>query len=301
MTQGRGICTNLAWFDLELHSHNTNKKALLNELGRTLNLGRPSLKNITDQINLLKETRHKLNDYCDAVNTAIGQSGVTPHEAYGKLLRIRRQCPAVRLPQFNLPGMTSWSSLDCQRKRAAVAEMQSRLTTIGYLREHPFRGSRIKVLMPSEQERLEELCLVAWQATGRLRARAKNLADLLGLATPQVGKDAEVLCRAAQRALEAPRLDGVQLRTGEWQARRDEIRNLLEAGAQLAALHARFDSILIPEAWEQELLETRRHLVNYGRKWWRLFNGNYRNARNRLAGLCRTAAPGEIEKKGEPP
>src|SRR5207249_3052759 len=131
-----------------------------------------------------------------------------------------------RLPQFNLPEMTSWSGGDYQRKRAVVAEMQSRLVAIGSLREHPFRGSRITVLMPSEQERLEELCLVAWQATVRLRARAKSLANLLGLAVPQVRRDAEILCRAARRALEAPRLEGVQLRTGDWQARRDEIRSL---------------------------------------------------------------------------
>ncbi len=284
---------------LELHSHSTNKKALLSELGRTLNLGRRALKSIEGEIRQLSDTQNRLNGYCAAVNTAIGQSGITPYDAYGELLKIRRRRENERLPQFNLPEMTSWSSAEYPHKLAMVAEMQSRLTTSGFLREHPFRGSRIKVLMPSEQDRLEEVCLVAWQATARLRARAQSLADLLELAVPQVRKDAEVLCRAARRAMEAPGLQGVQLRTGHWQARRDEISSLLKAGSQLSALHARYDSILIPEAWEQDLLETRQHLINYGRKWWRLLSGDYRKARNRLAGLCSVIAPNEIEEKIE--
>ncbi len=284
---------------LELHSHNTNKKALLGELGRTLNLGKPALKSIEGEISLLTETQHKLNSYCEAVNTAVGNSGVTPYDAYGGMLKIRRLYPEVKLPQFNLPEMTLWRGSEYHRKRAITAEMQHRLVAIGFLKEHPFRGSKIKVLMPSEQERLEDLCLIAWQSTARLRDKAKGLANLLGLPIPQVRKDIEVLCRAARRAMDAPELQGIQLRTGDWQARGDEIRTLITAGLRLSQLHTRFNTILIPEAWEQDLLETRQHLVNYGNKWWKLLSRDYRRARNRLAGLCQTEAPKEIEKKIE--
>ncbi len=284
---------------LELHSHNTNKKALLGELARTLNLGKPILKSIEGEISLLAQSQQKLNDYCEAVNSAIGSSGITPHDAYGEMLNIRRVYPEVKLPPFNLPEMSLWKRGEYQRKRAIVAEMQHRLTAIGFLKDHPFRGSNIKFLMPSEQERLEELCLVAWQSTARLRDRAKGLANLLGLQIPQVRKDIEILCRAARRAMDAPGLQGIQLRTGDWQMRRDEIRTLITAGLRLSALHARFDIILIPEAWEQDLLELRQHLVNYGDKWWRLLSGDYRRARNRLTGLCKTAAPKEIQEKIE--
>ncbi len=284
---------------LELHSHNTNKKTLHGELKRTLSLGKKALKSIEGEIGLLKETQHKLNSYCEAVNTSIGSSGVSPYDAYGGRLKIRRLHPEVRLPQFNLSEMTSWKSSEYQSKRAITAGMQLCLVPIGVLKEHPFRGSKIKVLMPSEQERLEEFCLVSWQSTARLHDRAKGLASLLGLPIPQVRKDIEVLCRAARRAMDAPGLQGIQLRTGDWQSRRDEIRTLITAGLRLSQLHARFNAILIPEAWEQDLLETRQHLVNYGNKWWRLLSSDYRRARNRLAGLCQTEAPKEIEKKIE--
>ncbi|HEY8461704.1 MAG TPA: DUF3320 domain-containing protein [Blastocatellia bacterium] len=282
---------------LELHSHNANKKALLAELSRTLNLGRPALNDFDGQINLFKEIRRKLNDYSEAVNAPIGRSGVTPHDAYGELLKLRRRGADAGLPQFNLPGMESWSGSDYRRKRAVVAEMQSRLAAVGVLSEHPFRGSRLKILMPSGQRIIEERIRAARRATAALRGSAKNLADLMGLPAPRSGKDAEALRRAARRAIEAPRLEGIQLRAGDWRARRDEIADLLKAGSRHSQLRALHDATLIPDAWEQDLLETRQHLVNYRRKWWRFISGEYRRARNRLEGLCRAAAPRGIDKK----
>ena len=54
---------------------------------------------------------------------------------------------------------------------------------------------------------------------------------------------------------------------------------------------------MIPEAWDQDLLETRQHLANYGGKWWRPLSGNYRRARNRLEGLCRGQMPQGVEEQ----
>lgn len=282
---------------LELHSRNTTKRALLGEIGRTLNLGRPALQAADGKIGLFTETRDKLNAYCAAVNSTVGQSGKTVYDVYGELLKINRRRAGERLPQFNLPELAAWNANDYQRRRAIVGEMQSRLGAIGSLRDHPFRGSRLKTLMPSEQENLEELCLVASQAVARLSARAERLAHLLRLAAPQTRGEAEVLARAARRAMTAPTLKGIQLRTGDWQARSDELRDLLNAGALLASLHAQFDAILIPEAWEQDLLATRQAFINYGHKCWRFLSGDYRRARNRLAGLCRSQTPREIKQQ----
>jgi very-short-patch-repair endonuclease len=284
---------------LELHGQHTNKKAVLSELKRTLSQHKPVLNSIDGQVAQLEALRQRLNAYCEAVNASVGQSGVTPCEAYGHLLKIREKAAGEKLPQLPLPHFMEWTEGDYRRLHSLVSEMQTRLSTIGLPAYHPFRGSRVKLVMPSEMERLEEFCVSAWQATARLRSAAGKLAGLIGLPGSQLRTEVEVPCRAARRALDAPKLEGVRLRTGEWQARCDDIRDLLQAGASLSQLHARYDAILIPEAWEQDLLETRQHLFNYGTKWWRMLSGNYRNARNRLNGLCRAEAPKNIKHRLE--
>jgi hypothetical protein len=55
--------------------------------------------------------------------------------------------------------------------------------------------------------------------------------------------------------------------------------------------------VLIPEAWNQDLLETRQHLSTYGRRWLRFMSGDYRRARDRLSGLCRGTPPEDVEQQ----
>ncbi|MDP9440396.1 MAG: DUF3320 domain-containing protein [Actinomycetota bacterium] len=62
-------------------------------------------------------------------------------------------------------------------------------------------------------------------------------------------------------------------------------------------MHKRYDDVLIPEAWDQDLLETRQHLASYGDRWWGFLSGSYREARNRLNGLCREELPQDPEQR----
>ncbi|WP_460502590.1 DUF4011 domain-containing protein, partial [Hymenobacter agri] len=60
---------------LELHSHKTNKKVLLDELRHTLSLGRPAPATaVADQLAQLPRYRQALNDYAHAVNSPLGRS-----------------------------------------------------------------------------------------------------------------------------------------------------------------------------------------------------------------------------------
>jgi len=157
-----------------------------------------------------------------------------------------------------------------------VEELQTHLSEMGVPTQNPFYGSTRAVLVPTEQAKIAEALLAARGSTRALRESAAELGTTLALTPPATRQDAETLCRAARRATEAPRLEGVKLRSGEWQARRDDLRTLIEAGEKYSEVRARYDEALIPEAWDQDLLETRQHLANYGGKWWRSLSGNYR-------------------------
>ena len=73
---------------LELHSHKANKRAVLDELNRTLGLGRPTLSDPAEDRALLTANRQRLNDYTRAVNTPMGRSGISPHDIVGRLAQL---------------------------------------------------------------------------------------------------------------------------------------------------------------------------------------------------------------------
>jgi very-short-patch-repair endonuclease len=187
--------------------------------------------------------------------------------------------------------MCSWTDADYKQNRLRVEELQRRILATGIPRQNPFWGVQRTVLLPSDERRLPQLLQEARALTESVQASGTELANKLHLQVPRRTSDVEITCRAATYASDAPNLKGVCISSSEWQARRDDLARLIQAGARLSELHNRFDSDLIVEAWNQNLVNERQHFVTYGKKWWRLLSGNYRRARACLAGLFRKPLP----------
>ena len=284
---------------LELHSNKTAKKAILDELARTLDLGRPLLGDIEADSDDLARLRDRLNTYCDAVNTPVGDSGVSPYRVQGELIQLRKGDEGTPLPKLDLPGIQSWSGADFRRRHGVVAELQVRVAAMGVPREHVFWGSRRTAVLPTDLDRLRDALAAAGESLKSMLEAVRSLADAMELPVPMDPPQAQALRYGAWLAIEAPDLSDLQLRSQEWEVHREELRVLLAAGSELERLHREFDPVLIPSAWGQDVLEVRQTLVTKGRKLLRLLSGEYRRAKNRLFGLCRTALPSGIDSQIE--
>jgi uncharacterized protein DUF4011/AAA domain-containing protein len=249
---------------LELHSHKAAKLSVLKELERTLEQGKPLAKDGAEELKTLTQVRDQLNQYCEAVNTAVGQSGIPFITAVGHYLRLKREHEG--LPSWAFSPMRDWAHVQHSRQRQLVSEMALQIEAMGRPASNPFWGSKRESFSPLEQAQAAELLDRATAQLKHLENAAVALAGRLGLAYPLTLADVRVVCRAARRAAEAPKLTGVQLSTDDWQRRRDAIRELVEAGQRMSLLQARHAEALIEHAWEQELLTERQHLAHYGDK-----------------------------------
>lgn len=274
---------------LELHSHKSTKQSVLKELGRTLDQGKPLTKVGEDDLASLKELQDSLNQYCEAVSTSAGASGLPFVEVLGRYLKLKRV--HAGLPVISFEPMAAWSFAEQQKRRELVEELVLHLEEMGRPDRSAFWGSDRTFFSPIEQSSANDALQQASAHLVELQAAASALSERLMLTQPATLADVDVVCRAARRAAEAPRLEGVQLSTGEWQSRRDVIRELLDAGQLMTACRSKHDSQLIDAAWDQDLLEVRQSLQAYGEKWWRIFSGRFRAARTRLQGLVRETLP----------
>ncbi|MGV3505262.1 MAG: DUF3320 domain-containing protein [Adhaeribacter sp.] len=278
---------------LELHSHKTNKKDLLLELQRTLELGKPQLPGGDTEMNLLTQVRNRLNDYAEAINTPLGQSGLTLYDIYGQLIGQRETYGGVSLPRLALPSLLSWSPADFAGREALVEELQARLQQIGPPTDLLFWGSGRQHLLPADQARLLPLLEQAGGAVTALHQAAAQLAALTGLPAPGRASGALALLQAVQAIRHSPDYRGLQLRQPDWEEQSRELERLLQAGARLQALHQQYETTLIPPAWDQNLLAIRQDLLAYGDKWWRFLSGAYRRSKKQLAGLTRSGLPAD--------
>ena len=280
---------------LELHSHKTNKKSVLQELARTLQLGKPMLNEVEDDIRALSDARHRLNQYCEAINTTIAESGCTPYQAMGELVHQGEE--GASSPRLDYDAMRQWTGSEFRTRQRIVEELQAMLKQMGVPSENPFYGTTRTVLLPTEQTRLNDSLLNAKQITSGLRESVTELASQLKLLPAHTRSDAETLCRAGRRAAHAPRLDGVVLRADEWRTRKGDLRTLLAAGTKHSGVRTRYEDQLIPEAWDRDLSETRENLAIHGHKWWKNLSGKYRAARNNLASLCQQSLPDDLDQQ----
>ncbi|MCI0727427.1 MAG: DUF3320 domain-containing protein [Chloroflexi bacterium] len=285
---------------LELHSHKTSKKVLLDELQRTLELGRPKVENVlSDDKATLAYYQEHLSAYSAAVNTPIGRSGVTPYRAYGALLALTEKLQNVQAPQLDFRGTSQLSGEEFRQRLESVAALQTLLGRMGLPVRHPFWGSRYTVYSPANQRQLQQAAQSGLQAIAAVQRSAAVLAGHLGRPAPQTPTETEELLRAAQHVLNVPFLEGVHFRANAWLAQAEDILAAVQAGARIREHHYYFDEQLLPEAWQQNVLAIRQALAAYGRRWWRRLSGPYRQARDQLAGLCRYRPPRTVPEQLE--
>ena len=282
---------------LELHSHKANKKDMHQELMRTLELGRPSLQKLQQEVALLGSHTNELNAYCAAINTTIGKSGLTAHHIIGRLLQLADSTGNAVLPKFQVSNFSLWNIELMIRVEAFADRIQARLQITGTPEQLVFWGSKLTVLMPADQEKLVSSLQQCIDAFSDLEDTCERIAHSLGSTVPADRQQAGELVTMSLTASRQPDLHDINITSNQWLLCTADIRELLETGQRLTALHAKYTDILLPEAWDQQVLEIRQNLVLHGDKWYRFMIGAYNKSNQQLAVLCKTALPKETAAK----
>ncbi|RQO59361.1 DUF3320 domain-containing protein [Paucibacter sp. KBW04] len=274
---------------LELHSQRATKKSMLDELQRSLDHGRPLNDQGEQDIANLTEVQAELNRYCAVVSSTVGASGLEFLEVLGRYMRCKREWPT--LAPLDFKPMAAWSEALFLRRKERMRELQVHLKEMGRPDRSPFWGSTKTFFTPVDESTAADALQQSLQHVATLQSRAAELSQRLMLSQPVTVQDIDVVCRAARRAAQAPRLQGVQLSTQDWQLRRDALRELIGAGQAMSGLRQQFDAVLLDVAWAQDLLPVRQVLLSHGNKWWRFLSGAFKQAKRRLQSLARDELP----------
>lgn len=281
---------NLGEAVLELHSHRATKTHVLKELASTLDLGRPIEDAGEREQAQLSAVQNELNQHCTAVASPVANSGMAFGEVLGRLLQLQRAEPG--LAGLSWPDLAQWSPEEFEQAYDVIERIALVLGTLGQPKANIFWGTQRDSVTPMEENQVNQELVYCQTALTELEQAALKLSSRLHLAAPVGLHDIKVVGRAARRAAEAPRLDGIQVSTQEWQQRRDAIKALVDAGQQMQKQRSSWDSLLIEPAWMQEAMPIRQAVATYGSKWWKFLAGEWRSAKKQFQGLLRQ--PGKI-------
>jgi hypothetical protein len=135
---------------LELHSHKANKKAVLEELNRTLELGHVA-GGASDVAAATKAVRDELNALSKLLHTPAAGSLETPFQVIAALVKARES--GLSPPDFTLELKPLLGADGSKKALEATQNLALRMKTAGPSSVHPWRGVRNR-LTPVDMDRL---------------------------------------------------------------------------------------------------------------------------------------------------
>ncbi|MGE4000873.1 MAG: AAA domain-containing protein, partial [Planctomycetaceae bacterium] len=165
---------------LELHSHKANRRSVLDDLDRTLNLGRPAGGSIEQKSAELAKVRQRLNDYVEQLHQPIEPSSRTPYSVIGSLCRL--QADGVTAFDCELADIDVWSPADLQYKQSLLRDLVEHVADTRLPNEHAWRGvQRTTPLLPTELQSLKSRLTTLKNDLGTILETSSVLSDCLNL------------------------------------------------------------------------------------------------------------------------
>lgn len=280
---------------LELHSHKSNKRAVLDELKRTLELGSPVVEDHAKEKLRHANLREQLDAYCSQVNAPILTSGTSYIDALGCQLKLQQEAEGFVLPELDFSKFRHWDNNAFIDACAHVQEMVDHLKEMGVPSKNPFSLSTLEYFSPVEQNHVINYLLQAQKLLTECRDLGNLFSSEMQLKNPENITEINSICRAAKRALDAPHVKGLRLTTDDWQQRRDQIKALIDAGAEMTDIQSQYGDKFIDHAWQADMLNTRQVWATTGRRWWRFMSGEFRQAKRNLQGVLKTDLPSSTQ------
>lgn len=226
---------------LELHSNKANKRAVLEELRKTWELGAPRGEDLTTLLARLTEARDQLNTHAQRMHAPLGAAAYTPYQVIGHLTRLKQAGQAPT--ELNLEGATVWSPNDLAERRSLLLELADRVLDIGVPGRHVWRGIGLSTALPPEVDRLTARISDLCARLASLNAEDDALAGILEAIPPERFAGTGELQALAHRLMGAPVLEPDALGAEAWRTKADAIGALLAAGERYGELSARLSDV----------------------------------------------------------
>ncbi len=285
---------------LELHSNKTNKRQVLQEIERTLKLGTPQIPAQIDKVvDQLKAKRTELNEYVRILHNPFAISedttGPTPYQILTELIDLRTQ--NVPLPDFQIPEAARWSREQFQQKFQAVEQLADVIEGIGDPQQHPWRGSKIDVILPLDLERLLAIAPQRLQELQQAIESGNRLAGRFQEQPPISLLQLRQFINTVIALQHAPAIDPQPLAGTAWTDYRTQIQELVHHATNVIDARQSLDGQVNPTAWEQDYDQALVAYQKWGKSIWRMFSSDYRRARKTLRSSLVGKQPATFEQR----
>jgi len=280
---------------LELHSDKSNKRAVIEEIGRTWKLGRPKATDLESLVPKLEQCRGALNEHVQILHQPLSPSQISPFIAMAHLTSIGNR--ANEVADLTFTKAENWIPEARTDNKTVIEELADRIVQIGLPSRHPWRGvTRTNLLhidLPPMERDIRALAKGLLEVNQSVTALAKSLA----CPCPRTISDARALVLVGQHVASAPTLDKQAICHSVWTIGIESVKQLVAQGRQHSAAITKLRLSVTEETWNEDFSKARRDMGVHGQSWFRVFSGDYRRAVAQLRGALNQDAPKQHEAR----
>lgn len=279
---------------LELHSRTANKKAVVQELGRTLTVAGRAAPSVTPPARL-RQVRDELNTLADLLHSPINAAGDTAFGALSEIIFFMNS--GARPPSIPMQGMEKLGPQDRERGRSALTKLAEAHREAGPPDRHPFRGVRALNLQPTDLARLETEIKAISSAIEALVSESHKIADAVGTISPTTLTGIEKLAAGLAALVDAPRNMPRDIQVLFDLADEPRLPEALKVGATWRAAYQSASITFSTAAWTLDCSSLRRSLVAGKSSIFRRWFGSYKRASAELGSVLSGALPQQPDER----
>lgn len=276
---------------LEVHSHQTRKKAVLEELEKALKREAPPAISAERDLNELEKLKQELNRYAEILREPAGKIYPSLYSLYGvkEKNRIYFESKGMKMPRFKFQDPDTWESSAWAEAESILEKMGQVLPALGPVRKNTWYGCEPGLVLPSD---LGEIGAVADEcafAFENLETAIKTLNDLSATSKPQALRDISGITEAAKLIGKSKPLPEKLLQNSEWDSGAfiSEAEALVSKVRQYRELKTFVDKTFHPSIFELDTSEFKE----LSGKLLSVFSSRYRKLKKEISACYVSGAP----------
>ena len=186
VVKGRLDSVGLGDFCLELHSHKSNKRAVLNELERTVSVPQPPAVDTGGTFAQIDSLKAELNAYVNELHKPIGKTQKSPFVLFGIRETVQRHFESVKrdMRPIRFANPTEYTPDDWTTAKQCLEGLITILPRVIPVAKNPWRGCEPDIVTPPYLEDTKALIGACVTALDALEKALHNLADACAIHIP---------------------------------------------------------------------------------------------------------------------
>lgn len=272
---------------LELHSHKSNKKAVITELKRTLELGKPRVDDNKKDIARYKYLQKKLDDYTEDVKKPILNSSYNFVDAVGLYSNYKTKISNTDYEVIGIKSLYNLSKEDVIKATYAINELITFIKANGTASKNAFHKSKKINISPSDKEVFFNEIRELSDSLKTLLEEVKSIKSKIPFSFDLTIQDVVKIKNLLKAFKNCPDIEAVDLESKTYLKNLNLIKDTIDNGVLKDKIYSTQKGNCIDLAFEFDLLKIRQVYLSKGEKWWRFISSDFNKAKNNFKSLLK--------------